>query len=86
MFKEEKTFNRRFSLEAEFPENYDGEDDDYAWLKEWESRIKPEMLKAVFASLRRDLLWEVHVRNRGVSAEDELEIVFKKKRVKDSGG
>jgi hypothetical protein len=79
LFKEEKTFNLRFSLEADFPEDYDGEEDDYAWLKEWESRIKPEMLKAVFASLRRDPLWEVHVRNRGASAENEIEIVVTKK-------
>lgn len=79
MFKEEKTFNLRFNLEADFPENYDGEEDGYGWLKEWESRIKPEMLKAVFASLRRDLLWDVHVRNRGASTEEEIEIVVRKK-------
>jgi len=41
MYQEEKTFVLRFSLEASFPEDYDGEDDHLAWVQEWESEIKP---------------------------------------------
>ena len=60
MYREEKAFNLRFSLSAEFPEEVDGEEDDYAWLQEWEREMK------------------AHIRNRGVSAEDEIEIVLEK--------
>ena len=48
MYQEEKTFVLRFSLEASFPEDYDGDDDHLAWVQEWESEIKPGMLKQVF--------------------------------------
>ena len=43
MFHEEKTFTFRFSLDAAFPEDYDGEADNHAWLQEWEKQIKPEL-------------------------------------------
>lgn len=78
MFREEKTFVLRFSLEARFPENYEGEEDDYDWLKRWEGEIKPEILKSIFTLLRRHPDLKTHVRNRGISAEDEIEIVIEK--------
>ncbi len=78
MFQEEKEFNLRFSLEANFPEDYEGEEDEYAWLKEWETRVKPELLKTIFDSLRRHPAWIVHVRNRGLSPNDEIEIAMVK--------
>ena len=74
MFHEEKRFNLRFDLEAAFPEDYDGDEDNQAWLQEWEKQIKPELLKLIFYSLRRHRSWKVHVRNRGLSPEDEIEI------------
>lgn len=76
MFKEEKEFNLRFSLEAQFPEDYDGEEEGYLWLNEWETSVKPELLKLIFASLRRHPRWNAHVRNRGASPENEIEIVM----------
>jgi hypothetical protein len=78
MFEEEKTFTLRFNLVAGFPEDYDGDDDGYAWLHDWETRVKPELLKTVIASLRAHPSWSVHVRNRGMSATDEVEIALEK--------
>ncbi len=78
MFREEKTFVLRFSLEAQFPEDYEGEEDAFVWLKQWEGEIKPEILKAVFVLLRRHPGLKAHVRNRGISAENEIEIVIEK--------
>lgn len=78
MFQEEKEFRLRFSLEVRFPDEYDGEEDDYAWVREWEQRVKPELLKVVFDSLRRHAAWTVHVRNRGLSPHDEIEIAMVK--------
>ena len=76
MYQEEKTFTLRFSLEASFPDEYEGDDDHHAWLREWESLIKPHMLKQIFESLRQHPAWTSHVRNRGISSTDEIEIVL----------
>ena len=76
MYQEEKTFTLRFSLEVSFPDEYEGDDDRLAWLQEWESRIKPHMLKQVFESLRQHPAWSAHIRNRGISSIDEIEIVL----------
>ena len=78
MFQEEKTFNLRFTLEALFPDDYDGEQDGQMWVKEWEQRLKPEIVKLVFDYLRQDPAWKVHVRNRGTSPQDEIEIAMVK--------
>jgi hypothetical protein len=78
MFREEKTFTVRFSLEATFPEDYEGDADNYAWLQEWEKHIKPELLKLIFDSLRRRQAWNVHVRNRGLSPQDEIEVAMER--------
>ena len=74
MHHEEKTFTFRFSLEAAFPDDYEGDQDEYAWLRDWETRVKPELIKIVFDSLRRHPTWTVHVRNRGKSPSDEIEV------------
>jgi hypothetical protein len=78
MFHEEKTFTFRFSLEASFPDEYDGDEDNHVWVQDWEKRIKPELLKAIFEVLRRHPAWTAHVRNRGVSPLDEIEIAMTK--------
>ena len=78
VFTEEKTFTLRLNLEVAFPDEYDGDEDHHAWLSEWADGMKGEVIKAVFAALRRHPSWTAHVRNRGVSAEDEIEIVVAK--------
>lgn len=78
MHQEEKTFTLRFSLEARFPDDYEGDEDHHAWLRTWEARIKPEMIKAVFESLRRTPDWTAHTRNRGKSPDDEIEVVLER--------
>ena len=83
MIQEEKVFRLQFSLEAAFPDDYEGEKDNYAWLQEWEKQIKPELLKLIFDSLRRHPSWKARVRNRGVSPLDEIEIAMVKDFTKD---
>jgi hypothetical protein len=78
MYQEEKTFTLRFSLEASFPDEYEGDQDQLGWLREWESQIKPHVLKSLFESLRQHPSWASHVRNRGKSPTDEIEIVLTK--------
>lgn len=78
MYHEEKTFTLRFSLEAMFPDNYEGDADNKAWVSEWESRIKPHVIKQIFESLRQHQAWSSHIRNRGLSPADEIEIVLER--------
>ena len=78
MYQEEKMFTLRFTLEASFPDDYTGNEDERNWLQEWEAKIKPQLLKSVFESLRRHDRWASHIRNRGVSPADEIEIVLAK--------
>ena len=78
MYQEEQSFNLRFSLEAKFPDGYDGEDDEMVWLKEWESQVKPEIIKSIFQTLERNPGWTARFRNRGMAATDEIEIVIEK--------
>lgn len=78
MYREEQSFTLRFSLEASFPDEYDGDEDQRAWTNEWESRMKPEIIKMVFESLRRHPGWTSHIRNRGKSAMDEIEVAVEK--------
>jgi hypothetical protein len=85
MYQEEKTFTLRFSLEASFPDDYEGEEDNQAWVNEWEARIKPDLLKVLFESLRQHRAWQAHVRNRGISPADEIEIVLSRDFSKPQG-
>ncbi|MBM4125148.1 MAG: hypothetical protein FJ246_09405 [Nitrospira sp.] len=78
MVQEEKTFTLRFSIEASFPEDYDGEEDNHQWTQDWERLIKPEVLRVVFDALRKHPNWTAHVRNRGLSPLDEIEIALVK--------
>ncbi len=76
--REEKAFTLRFTLEAEFPDDYEGDEDEYKWVKEWEQDLKPALLKLIFDSLRKHSSWKAHVRNRGASPLDEIEIALVK--------
>jgi hypothetical protein len=77
---DERTFLLRFSLSADIPaEAWDDEDfEGDEWLDEWERRVKPGLIRAVFSYLRTFEGWTSHIRNRGVSPLDEIEIVVKK--------
>lgn len=81
----EKTFTLRFSLSADIPERL-LEDDDFderAWLQEWETAIKPRLIRQVFAELRSFEHWEARVRNRGIDPENEIEIVVTRRYPKE---
>jgi hypothetical protein len=77
----EKTFNIRFSLTADIPQAlWDDEDfEEDQWLNEWEAAIKPGLIRAVFTHLRTFPDWEAHIRNRGVSPLDEIEIAVQRR-------
>jgi hypothetical protein len=76
MYQEEQTFALKFSLEASFPDEYEGDADNKAWVREWEAQMKPQIIKLVFESLRTHPGWTSRIRNRGISPTDEIEIVL----------
>ena len=78
--REEHTFCLRFSLRTDIPmEAWDDEDfEGDEWLNEWEVQIKPGLVRNVFAYLRTFEGWTSHIRNRGISPLEEIEIVMKK--------
>jgi hypothetical protein len=81
MDRREKTFVLRFTLEAEIPSGLFERDDfeEDAWLDEWETALKPGIIRAVFAHLRAAPGWSARVRNRGISPLDEIEIVVSRR-------
>jgi hypothetical protein len=87
MDRREKTFVLRFTLEAEIPRALleDEEFEEDAWLDEWESALKPGLIRAVFAQLRAPG-WSARVRNRGISPLDEIEIVVNRRLDDDTEG
>ena len=81
MESRDHTFMLRFSLTASIPDAC-WEDDDFEgveWLNEWEAAVKPGLIRAVFDHLRSFPDWEAHVRNRGLSPVDEIEIVVERR-------
>ncbi len=78
--REEHTFRLRFSLSTDIPmEAWDEEDfEGDEWLNEWEVQIKPGLVRHVFSYLRTFEGWTSHIRNRGMSPLEEIEIVMKK--------
>ena len=80
MQKIEEDFLLRFRLEVEFSEECldDDDFDETGWRAEWERGLKPRVIRAVFDALRAVPEWSAHVRNRGVSTEDEVEVVVRR--------
>lgn len=80
MQSEERTFLLRFSVRAEIPELLleDDEFDERAWFEEWERELKPLVVRAVFQAVRGRPQWAAHVRHRGASTVDEVEVVVER--------
>ncbi len=80
MDKIEESFLLRFSLEVQISEACldDDDFDETAWRAQWERGLKPRVVRAVFDALRESPDWTSHIRNRGVSTDDEIEIVVRR--------
>ncbi|GJL64907.1 MAG: hypothetical protein NPIRA04_35610 [Nitrospirales bacterium] len=76
MYHEDKTFTVSFSLEAHFSDDYEGDEDEQAWLHDWESRVMPDVVKSIFTTLRKYPSWSARVRNRGIAPTEAIEIAL----------
>lgn len=77
-YVEERDFTVRFDLRCEFPEDYEGERDGYAWLREFHERIAPRLVQAAVAVIRDHPGWTVRPTNRGRSSEDEISLIVER--------
>jgi hypothetical protein len=79
MHREERSFSIELNLVAEFDDNYEGDEDGFAWFDRFESRLKPELTRAVTEALRRDPRFAVLAAPRGKDPDRtlELELRFK---------
>jgi hypothetical protein len=75
--REEGAFVIRIDLSADFGEDYEGDDDGYAWLEGWHARVRPRLVRAVFDQLRAEPGFSVIPASRGKSPDDEIEIAVR---------
>lgn len=80
--REERDFAIHLHLAAEFPEDYEGELDGFAWHKRFQERVRPALLRAIVDVLRTESSAEVVSAPRGRSPEDaaEFNVSFSPKR------
>ena len=74
---EQREFTLRIELRCAFPENYDGDDDGFAW---W-SQVEPataEIVRAAVAILARQPGCRVRPANRGRPADEEVTLVVER--------
>jgi hypothetical protein len=74
IYVEEKTFTLRLELRCTFPDDYDGDQDGYAWAGEV-APLAAEIVQAATAALRRRGDWQVRAANRGRPEEEEVLLV-----------
>jgi hypothetical protein len=86
--REEGRFVVRLELSAEFDEDYEGDDDGYAWLARWRSQVQGRLARAIFDVLRADPAFDAIPASRGGNPDEELEIRvrFKKGAKTDESG
>jgi hypothetical protein len=75
--REEGRFTIRLELEAEFGEEYEGDDDGYTWLRHFGDEVRPRLARAVFDALRADGRFDAVPTSRGASPDENLEITVR---------
>jgi hypothetical protein len=73
-YVEEKTFTVRLELRCQFPDDYDGDEDGYAWTAGF-APIGNEIVQAALNAVRRHGGWQVRPGNRGRPADEEITLV-----------
>jgi hypothetical protein len=75
--KEEREFVLRFELVCEFPDDYEGEEDGYAWADEL-PQLAAELVRSAVHVIGQRPGWKVRPKNRGRSSLDEVTLLVEK--------
>lgn len=76
-YTEEREFALRLSVRCVFPEDYQGEDDGFAWWEEF-SDISAEIVRAAAQIVARRPGWKVRPANRGRPADEEVTLIVER--------
>jgi len=77
-YVEERDFTLRLELRCEFPAEYEGDLDGYAWLQEFHDRIAPRVVRAVQHAIQAHPGWRIRPGNRGRAPADEVLLVVER--------
>jgi len=79
--REERTFSITLNLSADFPDDYAGDDDGFAWHERFQQTLRPKLMAAVFDALRADPRFRVVPAPRGRDPESalDLDVMFESK-------
>jgi hypothetical protein len=77
MHTEEKEFTLRLELVCSFPDEYQGDEDGYAWTADLSPLLAAVIASAVQA-ISRHPGWKVRPKNRGRSSDDEVTLVVER--------
>jgi hypothetical protein len=69
---EETSWVLRVEASARFPEDYDGDEDGFAWRERFRAELLPRLAAAVIRELGNAPGWRAHAASRGLPSEDEL--------------
>jgi hypothetical protein len=72
--REERQFTITLHLSAEFPEDYEGDDDGYTWHDDFERRVRGRVIAAVIDALRSEPSWQVVPAPRGRPPSEAIDI------------
>jgi hypothetical protein len=72
--REEKTFSITLHLSADFPDDYSGDDDGYAWHERFQQMLRPAVVSAVFDALRAAPRFTAVAAPRGRDPESALDL------------
>jgi hypothetical protein len=76
-YVEEREFVLRLELRCPFPENYDGDEDGFAWAESF-APIAADIVRAASAAIRARPGWTVRTSNRGRPVEEEITLLVER--------
>ncbi len=74
-YKEERQLVIRLDLRASFPDDYEGDDDGFAWHEDFDKNVRPKLVAEVMRVLTASGRFKITPINRGLDTHDELEIL-----------
>jgi hypothetical protein len=73
-YREERELVIRLHLSAEFGEEYAGDDDGFVWHREFDERVRPELVRELLRVLTKSDQYRITPINRGLDSHEELEL------------